>query len=96
MTNERAILVLDVLNAFIHDHERSEALSMAINALKKQQTDDAERKEEITTEAALEAWQRIRNMYENCDASYVVLLNPRLIDAAIEALKKQAAEREEE
>lgn len=46
MTNERAILVLDVLKAFIHDHERSEALSMAINALKKHQTDDAERKEE--------------------------------------------------
>lgn len=96
MTNERAILVLDVLKAFIHDHERSEALSMAINALKKHQTDDAERKEEITIEAALEAWQRIRNMFKNGDASYVVLLNPRLIDAAIEALKNQTAEGKEE
>lgn len=96
MTNERAILVLDVLNAFIHDKERSEALSMAINALEKQQTDDAERKEKITIEEALEAWQRIRNMFKNGDASYVVLLNPQLIDVAIEALKNQAEERKEE
>lgn len=57
---------------------------------------DAERKEKITTEAALDAWQRIRNMFKNGDASYVVLLNPRLIDAAIDALKKQTEEAKEE
>ena len=49
----------------------------------------------MTNEEALEAWQRIRNMFNNGDASYVVLLNPQLIDVAIDALKKQAAERKE-
>ncbi len=56
----------------------------------------AERKEKITIEDALEAWQRIRNMFKKGEAYYVVLLNPRLIDAAIEALKNQTAEGKEE
>lgn len=50
----------------------------------------------MTKEDALKALQNIRNMLKNGDASYVVLLNPQLIDVAIEALKKQAAERKEE
>ena len=97
MTNEEAIKEIELLNrCFRRDSDLTRALEMAMEVLKKHQTDDAERKEEITIEAALEAWQRIRNMFKNGDASYVVLLNPRLIDAAIEALKKQAAERKEE
>lgn len=93
MTNEEAIKELELLNrCFRRDSDLTRALEMAMEALKKQQTDDAERKEEITIEAALEAWQRIRNMFKNCDASYVVLLNPQLIDVAIDALKKQTEE----
>lgn len=97
MTNEEAIKEIELLNrCFRRDSDLSRALKMAMEVLKKQRTDDAEQKEKITIEEALEAWQRIRNMYENGDVSYVVLLNPQLIDVAIEALKNQAAERKEE
>lgn len=50
----------------------------------------------MTKEDALNALQNIRNMFKKGEASYVVLLNPRLIDAAIEALKNQTAEGKEE
>ena len=50
----------------------------------------------MTNEDALEAWQRIRNMFKTGEVYYVVLLNPQLIDVAIEALKNQTAERKEE
>lgn len=95
MTNEEAIKELELLNrCFRRDSDLTRALEMAMNALKKHQTDDAGKKK-ITIEEALDAWQRIRNMYENGDVSYVVLLNPQLIDVAIEALKNQPAERKD-
>lgn len=95
MTNEEAIKEIELLNrCFRRDSDLARALKMATEVLKKQQTDDAGKKT-ITIEDALDAWQRIRNMYENGDVSYVVLLNPQLIDVAIEALKNQAAERKD-
>ena len=97
MTNEEAIKEIELLNrCFRRDSDLTRALEMAMEVLKKQQTDDAERKEKITIEGALEAWQNIRNMFKKGEASYVVLLNPQLIDVAIEALKNQTAERKEE
>lgn len=97
MTNEEAIKEIELLNrCFRRDSDLARALEMAMEVLKKQRTDDAERKEEITIEAALDAWRRIRNMFKNGDASYVVLLNPQLIDVAIEALKNQTADWKEE
>ena len=44
----------------------------------------------MTKEDALKALQNIRNMFKKGEASYVVLLNPQLIDVAIEALKNQS------
>lgn len=44
----------------------------------------------MTKEDALNALQKIRNMFKKGEASYVVLLNPQLIDVAIEALKNQS------
>lgn len=49
----------------------------------------------MTKEDALNALQNIRNMFKKGEATHVVLLNPQLIDVAIEALKNQTAERKD-
>ena len=43
----------------------------------------------MTNEDALNALQNIRNMFKKGEAYYVVLLNPRIVDCAIDALENQ-------